>query len=84
MSGYFDAALLEDTTTTISRSGRKIKSRPVCEPPVKRVKAELTAAEAEEREDEDYNRPLCLACNELHAEDGSDLLLCEGPCLGSW
>jgi hypothetical protein len=76
--GYVDAVRMCSTATGRATA---FKMAPVYAAPVQKRKK---AADDKEGEQDDFNDFLCATCHLLEADDHSDLILCDGPCLQSW
>lgn len=72
------AKLDQSPQIKLSKYGRAIKvsNAPIKRPQIQRIK--------KEEFDYDKNDWLCSVCGQMEAADGSDLLLCDGPCLRSF
>ena len=81
--GYVDQVPFIETQ---SRTGRIIKSKlPLIEPRAKKTKSSTKSQKSTEGGDAaDHNDFLCATCNLFEADNHSDLILCDGPCLQSW
>lgn len=84
--GYVDSEVhaAEVAALEESRSGRPRKEIPCA--PEKQTKREraIYILDGQEVDPDDKNAFLCSSCNQLEADDHTDLILCDGPCLQSW
>ena len=87
--GYVEISDFVAATESLStsRSGRKVKAVATTDPlAVKRSRKDKEVFLFKGREIDPYDKNdfLCATCNLLEADDHSDLILCDGPCLQSW
>ena len=86
--GYVDASEYKSLQEfKVSRTGRAIKSvvSTKADAPTTKPKRDKVRMYGERETDvEDNNDFLCSICEQLEADDHSDLILCDGPCLKSW
>jgi hypothetical protein len=74
----------DEPITKQSRSGRAIKTLISIAPPPTRKRQKKVVDDDYDDDKDDHNEWICTACELMEHPNGSDLLLCDGPCLRSY